>query len=79
MSRFGISSQRTNEPPRTPAGNHGADGALRERSGQKRRVLESSLYTQASMHPRQTALLAAGAAAVWMLARYVKSSHAGRV
>ncbi|WOD16013.1 SDR family oxidoreductase [Paraburkholderia kirstenboschensis] len=79
MGRLGISSQRTQEPPHTAAGTSGGDGALRERSEQKRRVLESSLYTQASMYPRQTALLAAGAAAVWMLARYARSSHGGRV
>jgi hypothetical protein len=52
---------------------------LRERSEQKRRVLESSLYTQASMYPKQTALIAAGAAAVWMLARYARSSRSRRV
>ncbi|MGY6118509.1 SDR family oxidoreductase [Paraburkholderia strydomiana] len=79
MGRLGIWSQRTQEPPHTAAGNTGGDGALRERSEQKRRVFESSLYTQASMYPQQTALLAAGAAAVWLLARYARSSHGRRV
>ncbi|MEC5409729.1 SDR family oxidoreductase [Paraburkholderia sp. MPAMCS5] len=78
MSRFGIASQRTKEPPRTSQGNRGTEGALRERSGQKRKVFESSLYTQASMHPKHTALLAAGAAAVWMLARYARASNSRR-
>jgi short-subunit dehydrogenase len=69
MSRIGISSQLTAEPVGAQTDPGPSDGALHERSSQQRVVLESSLYTQAAMHWRKTALIAGGALAMWMLTR----------
>jgi short-subunit dehydrogenase len=69
MKRFGFSQQKTNRPPRDKNQHSlyspGTD--LQERQGYEGHVFESSLYTQAAIHPKtMMTLLAAGLAfAAW--------------
>jgi short-subunit dehydrogenase len=63
--------QRMDEPPNRPreGGLYEASGELKERGGRSKYVMESSLYTKASLHPLVTAALVLGAglavAALW--------------
>jgi short-subunit dehydrogenase len=79
--RLFAGAQRTGRPPR-PREEHGLDrpsGRLEERGKYAGHVLESSLYTQGSLHPvlAGTALLSAGLAitALWRTSR---EPHDGR-
>jgi hypothetical protein len=63
METFMFDAQRLDEParPRGDGGLYEASGELKERSGDDYRVMESSLYTKASLHPFLTGALIAGA------------------
>jgi short-subunit dehydrogenase len=66
MENFLFDAQKLDEParPRGDAGLYEASGELKERSGDGYRVMESSLYTKASLHPLLTGALIAGAGLV---------------
>ncbi|HEX8352950.1 MAG TPA: SDR family oxidoreductase [Pyrinomonadaceae bacterium] len=63
METFMFDAQKLDEPtrPRGDGGLYEASGELKERSGDDYRVMESSLYTKASLHPLLTGALIAGA------------------
>src|SRR5687767_13985961 len=63
METFMFDAQKLDEParPRGDGGLYEASGELKERSGDDYRVMESSLYTKASLHPLLTCTLIAGA------------------
>ncbi|MCA1619297.1 MAG: SDR family oxidoreductase [Acidobacteria bacterium] len=63
MEAFMFDAQKLDEParPRGDGGLYEASGELKERSGDDYRVMESSLYTKASLHPLLTGALIAGA------------------
>jgi short-subunit dehydrogenase len=73
MEAVAFDMQQQDDPEGAPGrvGLYEASGDLRERSGDDRVVLESSLYTKASLHPVLTGALFAGAglAAVALLTR----------
>jgi short-subunit dehydrogenase len=73
MEHYIFDAQKKDEParPRGDAGLYEASGELKERSGDRIYVSESSLYTKASLHPFVTGALVAGAglAAVALLKR----------
>lgn len=77
-------AQKLDEParPRGDGGLYEASGELKERSGDDYRVMESSLYSKASLHPLLTGALIAGAglAAVALLLprRAGGNGHASR-
>ena len=66
MEAFMFEQQQQDWPPGAPgdAGLYEASGELKERSGDPRFVMESSLYTRASLHPLVTGALFAGAGLV---------------
>ena len=63
METFMFDAQQQDGPPgaRGDGGLYEASGELKERSGDPRVVMESSLYTKASLHPLLTCALFAGA------------------
>ncbi|RJG00012.1 SDR family oxidoreductase [Noviherbaspirillum saxi] len=69
MKRFMFSQQRTRRPARDRSQNslHSPSADLQERQGYDGHVFESSLYTQAAIHPKtvMTLLLTGLAFAVW--------------
>ena len=71
MERTIVRQQQSNRPagPRQDNGLYRASGELKERGGYVGHVSETSLYTQASLHPLLTgsALLGAGLAVVTFL------------
>ncbi len=82
MENFLFDAQKLDEParPRGDGGLYEASGELKERSGDDYRVMESSLYSKASLHPLLTGALIAGAglAAAALLARAARKATATR-
>lgn len=84
MESFAFDAQQQDGPAgaRGDGGLYEASGKLKERSGDDRVVLESSLYTKASLHPLLTGVLLAGAglaAAALLLPRRANGNgHARR-
>src|SRR5919112_193221 len=78
MEAVAFDMQQQDNPEGAPGqvGLYEASGDLRERSGDDRVVLESSLYTKASLHPLLTGALVAGAglAAFALLKRQHRSN-----
>jgi len=81
MEAVAFDMQQQDNPEGAPGkvGLYEASGDLRERSGDDRVVLESSLYTKASLHPLLTGALVAGAglAAVALLKRPRRANSNG--
>jgi short-subunit dehydrogenase len=76
METFFFDAQQQDAPPRSPGdgGLYEASGELKERSGDDRVVLESSVYTKASLHPLLTGALFVGAGLA--AAALIRTRHA---